>query len=176
MRSFFSLFLTFTAILLALSGIVLFLSPPSRVASDISWTFLWLGREQWLSLHLCTAFVVLILTLIHLLVYNWRVFVSYLKTRDRKVLSLRPGLFYSLLATVVILLGSALLLPPFNMVPEAREGIKDYYRGESVDEPREEGEEERRRRGRERQSSLELFLVTVQADEDDRGEREIFVR
>jgi hypothetical protein len=155
MRRFTVLILAFSAILLALSGIVLFIAPSNRIAIDISWSFLFLGRNQWLSLHLTSALIVLVLTCIHLIVYNWKVFVSYLRPRGKKVLGMQPSLLYSLLLLGVIFLGSALLLPPFHFLQHTREAIKDHYRAEYGIERRQDNDKNQRYR-RPQRSSREI--------------------
>lgn len=134
-RSFVSLLLTSSFIMLALSGIVLYVAPQCRVADIIEWRTLGLAKDQWASVHMTAAFVFLILAVIHLVVYNWKRFVAYLKPGRRRILALRPELLYSLLVAVVLLAGAALLLPPFNLLPDTHEAIQLHYRENSgIDE------------------------------------------
>ncbi len=148
LRVFLTLILTFCFIVLALSGISLYAAPQCRVADEISWRMLGLAKEQWNSLHLTTALITLILIFVHLLVYNWQPIKNYFKPKALKVLGLRPELFFSLLVAAVLVLGSALFWPPFNLLPESHEAIEQYYRDQY--------EVERPRRGQQ-QSLLQQF-------------------
>ena len=136
-RSFVSLLLTFGFIMLAVSGICLYVAPQCRVADEIGWRMLGLVKAQWESIHMTSAFVFLILAVVHLLVYNWKAFVAHLKPRAARILAMRPELLYSLVAAVILLVGAALIVPPFSLLPDAHHEIQMHYREESgIDEER----------------------------------------
>lgn len=127
-RAFVSLFLTFTFLALAISGICLYVAPQCRVADEISWRMLGLAKDQWASIHLSSALAFLVLGLIHLLIYNWKVFTAYLKPRAKKILSMRPELLGALVVFLVVLVGAALIIPPFSLLPETQDAIQTHYR------------------------------------------------
>ena len=148
-RAFVSLFLTFTFLALAISGICLYVAPQCRVAEEISWRMLGLAKDQWASIHLSSSLAFLVLGLIHLLVYNWKVFTVYLKPRATKILSMRPELLGALIVSLVLLAGAALIIPPFNLLPETHDAIQMHYREQSGIDDREDrdGRGEGRRSG-----------------------------
>jgi len=89
-----------------------------------------------------SALVFLVLAGIHLLVYNWKVFVAYLKPKANRILFMRPELLFSLLVALILLIGAALIVPPFSLLPETHDAVQIYYREKSgiddnIDERRE---------------------------------------
>ena len=152
-RSFITLLLTFCFIMLALSGIFLYVAPQCRVAEEIGWRMLGLKKDQWASIHMTSALVFLILSIIHLLIYNWKTFVAYLKPRASRILSMRPELLFSLLAAVTLLIGAALIVPPFSILPDTHDAIQMHYREKSgIDD---NTDERREGRGRGRRGEIE---------------------
>ncbi len=127
-RSFVSLLMTFDFIALALSGICLYFSPQCSVAEKLGWKMLWLEKDQWSCIHMASAFLFLILAGFHLLIYNWKALISYMKPRAKRILSMRRELFYSLVAALVLFLGAALILPPFRFLSSFNDAIKMQYR------------------------------------------------
>lgn len=152
-RSFITLLLTFCFIMLALSGICLYVAPQCRVAEEIGWRMLVLKKDQWASIHMTSALVFLILSIIHLLIYNWKAFVAYLKPRASRILSMRPELLFSLLAAVTLLIGAALIVPPFSILPDTHDAIQMHYREKSgIDD---NTDERREGRGRGQRGEIE---------------------
>lgn len=134
-RGFVSLLLSFCFLFLAISGIFLFVAPPCRVADEISWKVLGIAKEQWLSAHMTFALIFLIMAVIHLLVYNYRIFFGYMNSGKSRFLSMRPALLYALMLAVIIFAGAVLMLPPFNLLPGAHEAIQGHYRDQpGIDE------------------------------------------
>ena len=148
-RSFVSLLMTICFILLGLSGILLYTAPQCRVADEIGWRVLGLAKDQWSSVHMTMALIFLVLAVIHLIIYNWNVFVGYLKPRQKRILFMRRELFYSLVAGVILLAGAAMLFPPFHLLPDYHHEIQMYYREKSgIDDDNNETAKEREKRGR----------------------------
>ncbi len=152
-RSFVTLLLTFGFIMLALSGICLYVAPQCRVAEEIGWRMLGLEKGQWESIHMTSALVFLVLAGIHLLVYNWKLFVAYLKPKASRILAMRPELLFSLLVALILLIGAALIVPPFSIFPETHDAIQMHYREKSgIDD---NTDERREGRGRCRRGEVE---------------------
>lgn len=156
-RAFVSLFLTFTFLALAISGICLYVAPQCRVAEEISWRMLGLAKDQWASIHLSSALAFLVLGLIHLLIYNWKVFTAYLKPRAKKILSMRPELLGALVVSLVLLVGAALIIPPFSLLPETHDAIQMHYREQSGIDDRDDDRDGRGEGRRSRRSGNRLY-------------------
>lgn len=143
-----TVFLAF--IVMALSGIMLFLSPKGRVAYWAGWTFLGLDKDQWVAIH--TTFMVLFLaTGIWHIVLNWRPIVGYLKDRSKKLTVINRESVVAMVLTGLFLLGPIAGFPPFQQFLDAGEDIKDYWESVRGSPPWGHAEE----------SSLELFCRRI---------------
>ncbi len=156
MRAFVSLLLGLTFLGLVISGVCLYFAPPCRIAEQIGWGILGLCKEQWAAVHMVTALVFLVLAGVHLVAYNRRAFVGYMKRprREPERGLVRPELIASLILAVILVAGSAALVVPFKWVPDGQEAIERYYREKAdLESPDGIGERrgtgEGRRRGRE---------------------------
>ena len=128
-RGFVSLLLLFCSVPLALSGIFLFTAPQCWVAEEISWTMMGLAKDQWASVHMTFALVFLIVAVVHIVVYNWKPLVGHMKPGKRKqALSMRPELLVALVIAVIFLVGAALIILPFSLLPDTHDAIQRYYR------------------------------------------------
>jgi hypothetical protein len=113
-------------IVLACSGLMLFVSPRGRVAQWGNWTLLGLTKDQLIDIH--TTVMVLFLTVgIWHIVLNWRSIVGYLKNRPRKRNFFTPEFILSLALCLLFLVGPLAGLPPFRQFLEAREEIKAFW-------------------------------------------------
>ncbi|HYN38594.1 MAG TPA: DUF4405 domain-containing protein [Rhodospirillales bacterium] len=60
-----------SAIILLISGVVLFIAPSGRIASATQWALLWLDKDGWVNLHNVFA-ILFVAGLIWHLVFNWK--------------------------------------------------------------------------------------------------------
>jgi hypothetical protein len=119
-----TVFLSF--IFLALSGIMLFVSPKGRVANWAGWSLLGLSKDQYSAIH--TTFMVLFLVMgIWHIVLNWRPIVGYLKDRSKKVRVFTPESTFALVLSLLFLAGPLFRIPPFKQFLDFGEGIKLYW-------------------------------------------------
>ncbi len=126
-RGFVSLLLTFAALLMTLSSLVLYVLPHGRISYWNAFTLLGLDKDQWSTIHVIAGFSLLIAVGFHL-VYNWKPFVNYLKTKRNELLA-------ALILTLVFLLGSAAQLPPFSCIMELGETMKMGWEAEPPPAP-----------------------------------------
>ncbi len=127
-----TVFLAF--IFLALSGIMLFLSPQGRVAYWAGWTLFGLSKEQYTAVH--TTFMVLFLVAgIWHIVLNWKPIVGYLKDRTRRVRLFTPESSVAMALGLFFLLGPLVGLPPFKQFLDAGAGVKDFWEASSGSPP-----------------------------------------
>lgn len=122
-RRFISLLLTIAFAVLSLSGIVMYIAPPGRVANWTNWTLMGLTKTQWGEIH--TIFSILFVTsgITHL-VYNWQVLISYLKDRMRQTYRLKAELLIAAVVCCICLFGAVFHVPPFGTVTDVGEAIK----------------------------------------------------
>ncbi len=145
-RGFVSLLMTICFAGLALSGVILYFSPSGRIAEATGWTVLALTKTQWASLHQVTALAILILSVIHLFVFNWKTFLCYIrqkrahrrkeKTSPETVswvtrIRIPKEVLASVLFSVVLYVGAITLITPFGWLQEGSHAIRDNYRHEA---------------------------------------------
>ncbi len=114
-RAFVSLFLLISALVITVTGVVLYLSPPGRIANWTGWMILGLTKTQWQGIH--TVFALLFVVAVGIHTYlNWRVILSYLYDRVRG--GVRRGRELALACFAIVLVFGLTLgnLPPFSMV------------------------------------------------------------
>jgi hypothetical protein len=160
-----TVFLSF--IFLALSGVMLFLSPQGRVAYWAGWTLFGLDKDQYSAIH--TTFMVLFLTVgVWHIALNWKPITGYLKNRSKQFRLFTPESSLALALALVFLAGSLLGMPPFKQFLDAGQGVKDYWEGAHGSPPwghAEESSLQRFCRGMEDYERVETGrLVTVDCD------------
>ncbi|MBE0675343.1 MAG: DUF4405 domain-containing protein [Bacteroidales bacterium] len=110
----FSLFLSFLAI--TISGIILYVAPPGRIARWTDWQMLGFNRGQWEDLHTLFSYLFIILGLFHLLMFNWKLFFSYIRSRITSRLNRRREMVFALITFTVIAGFTLAKLPPVYSV------------------------------------------------------------
>ncbi len=125
-RGFTSLIVTTGFLLMTITGIVLYISPRGRIANWTGWEMLGLGKEEWSGLHINIAIILLAASVLHL-IYNWKPFVSYLRSRAGKINGMRreAGLAAAVLLTTGMF--SFFEIAPFGTTLAWQEQIKDYW-------------------------------------------------
>lgn len=113
-RAFISLSMTVAFIALIVSSVVLYIVPPGRDAYWTNWKLWGLDKDQWGALHTVGGLSFIIFGIIHLILYNWKVFWNYIVSRIRKNLSKRAEL-----ATAVVLNILIVVVCIFNWFPSS---------------------------------------------------------
>jgi hypothetical protein len=126
-RSFTSFILAWTFLALLLSGSVLFVSPPGRVANWTDWRLLFLTKMQWTAVHTLMAAIFLIGGFFHLLKFNWRIFYAYLMKKREATLQFKREMVLSGLVFLLVLAGTLLRLPPFQTLVSYGELAKNSW-------------------------------------------------
>ncbi len=112
-RSFVSFILFFSLFWLLISGTVLFIAPPGRVAHWQLWK-LGFDKEQWQAQHDIFSYIFVILTIWHLFWLNWKKMWSYVKIKSVRGLRKRNELIASSAIIILIFLGTMYDIPPFS--------------------------------------------------------------
>lgn len=133
-RTFTTLILAWTFVALIVSGTILYVSPPGRIANWTRWSIFSLTKQQWQAVHTLSAIVFLAGGLFHLLKFNWKAFVNYLRKRSETRLRFRWEIVGSLGLFLLVMAGTIASLPPFGTVMVAGEKIKESW-GVPSDEP-----------------------------------------
>jgi len=117
-RVFISFGLTWSLLIIFVSGIVLYIAPAGRYANWVNWKILGYTREGWQSIHTIFSITFVVLSVFHLFTVNWNAFWSYIKSKTSLGINKKKELLISSGLTIVFLLGTSYALPPFNYVSE----------------------------------------------------------
>ena len=71
-----------------ISGIILYISPPGRVANWTNWSVWGLSKEEWGAIHTIFGYVLLFIIAIHIY-YNWKMLWNFIWSKVRKAMNLR---------------------------------------------------------------------------------------
>lgn len=115
-RALTSLTLLWMFLALLVSGVVLFIAPPGRIAHWTDWALLGLTKEQWQAVHTLAALTFVVGGVFHLLDLNRRAIWNYLKRSRRPDSPFRMSLLFSVVLSIVVLAGTVAGLPPFSLV------------------------------------------------------------
>ena len=125
-RAFVALTVFLNALILAISGIVLYVAPAGRIAHATEWALLGLDKDQWETIHTVLSLVFVIIVFFHVK-YNWRSLLAYLKDRVRKVYSLQKELAVATALVLVVLVISIYNLPPAQQIMDLSENLNDFW-------------------------------------------------
>jgi hypothetical protein len=125
-RTFTSVFLGLSFLAAVVSGAILFLSPPGRIANWTNWTIAGLTKNQWIALHVCFTVAFLVVAIFHV-IFNWRPLVSYFKDRVTRRLGFRPEWLAALAVAVAIGWGTLASTAPFRWLMAASETLKQGW-------------------------------------------------
>jgi hypothetical protein len=115
-RVFISAGLALAFLVMLVSGLVLYISPPGRVANWTDWNLFGLSKRGWQNQHVMFGFAFIVLSIFHLFVINWKAFLSYIKSKASKDLNHPAELAASLILFVALAVGTFWHLPPFEQI------------------------------------------------------------
>lgn len=126
LRSFTSLLVALGFLALLVSGSVLLVSPPGRVANWTDWRMLGLSKHGWGDLHITFGALFVVGGLIHL-AFNWRPMLQHLG----RGLASRPGLRLEWVAAVLVggavFAGTRAGVPPFSSLLAWSEQVRGSW-------------------------------------------------
>lgn len=133
-RGFVSLYVAVSFIIMAITGIMLYISPPGRVAHWSNWTLLWLTKTQWQAIHTVFSLLFVGMAGIHLY-FNWKPILTYFRTKAQTHIRLRRE--FMLAAGVTVFIGSFTLLelPPFQSIMDLGEKVSYSWATEETEPP-----------------------------------------
>jgi len=133
-KGFTSLLLTFSFLVVAFTGTILYFSPKGKVANWTGWTMLGLQKEQWSAVHICAGLLLLIVAGVHLYL-NWGIFWSYLNKKTVAGIHLKWELAAALLIVAGVAAGAYFNLPPCSVLVRWNDQIKVYWARRAVAPP-----------------------------------------
>jgi len=125
-RAFISVTTALSFMAMSVTGVVLFVTPPGRIAHWTGWRMLALTKDQWAGLHIWFSLIFMIAAVLHLYL-NWRSFLSYFRNKIRKAFALRTE--WAIALFLCILVGWATLanVKPFSSLLIWNETIKNSW-------------------------------------------------
>lgn len=123
-------------VLLAVTGVVLFIEPHGRVAYWRDWRLFGLNKDQWDGMHMAAAVLFLVAGTVHL-VHNWRTIVNYLGLSRRRRRPRGRELLGALALGAVVVVGAITAIPPFANLFALNEAAKSSWAAvdEAADAP-----------------------------------------
>jgi hypothetical protein len=122
-RAFVSVTTALSFVAMSITGVVLFVTPPGRVAHWTGWRMWALTKEQWGGLHIWFSLIFMIAAVLHLCL-NWRLFLSYFRSRVRKAFALRTEWVIAMLLCGIVGWATLANVKPFSSLLNWNEAIK----------------------------------------------------
>jgi hypothetical protein len=126
-RIFISFGLVVSFFMLILSGAILYISPPGRVANWMDWRLLGLTKTGWQNQHIIFGFTFAVLSLFHLFLINWKAFLSYLKSKTTAGLKNPVELSAVLTLALLFGIGTYFSIQPFSALIDFGNGISGSW-------------------------------------------------
>ena len=121
-------------LVMAITGIVLYVAPPGRVANWTNWTLLWLTKDQWAAVHISSSLVFVLAGLTHL-VMNRKPFFNYLHTRFHGHEMPRAEGIVAVVGVVALVWGTLANVPPISFLLDLNERAKLMWSTDVAAEP-----------------------------------------
>ncbi len=135
-RVFISFGLCLSFIMILVSGVILYIFPGGKGNSGFIWEMAGMAKPAWQNQHIIFGFAFSLLSLFHLLLFNWKAFFSYLKTKTTEGLS-RPGeLLIIVLLCMFFGVGTYFKIQPFSGILEFGKSIAKSWDGNNTQEPK----------------------------------------
>ncbi len=134
-RSLTSLLLLWMFLVLLVSGVVLYIAPPGRIAHWSHWRILGLTKEGWQALHTVSALAFVIGGLFHLLRFNWGAVTSYLSRSRRGHAAFFWSSLGSTLIALAVIAGTLAGIPPFSSVTHLGDRAKQSWAEPGLEPP-----------------------------------------
>ncbi len=107
-----------------LTSVIFYIVPQGRIAYWSDWHLWGLSKEQWGNIHINTGILFVLALILHIY-YNWNLIFKYLKDRTKKVKVFTGDFNVALVLTVVCILGTNFMIPPFSLILNISQNIKD---------------------------------------------------
>ncbi|RPJ70256.1 MAG: DUF4405 domain-containing protein [Acidobacteria bacterium] len=133
-RAFVTFYIVLSFLVIAASGLVLYISPPGRVANWSQWSLGGLTKANWQAVHTVFTFLFVVAAAVHIY-FNWRVILAYVKSkvgagvRRGRELTLASGVAAAVLTLTIV------GMPPFSSVMSYGESVKNSWSNPSTEPP-----------------------------------------
>jgi len=128
LRAFASVLAGISFLLMAVTGLVLFIAPSCRIARDSSWAVWGHDKDQWIAIHVWLSIAFVVASFIHIYL-NWAALANYFKTKLHKGLAFRYEWVCALAICVLIYAGASYGVAPFSSLMVWKESFKHTETG-----------------------------------------------
>lgn len=122
-KKFTSISILFSSLIMLVSGIAVYFSPPSHISGFLGWEFLYLSKKSWMSLHVNSGLIFCVFFIFHTF-FNIRFLKRYLYPQKIKFSKGFAPLIISTLLIFYMVAGSFYQLFPFDKVLKIGRGFK----------------------------------------------------
>jgi DNA-binding phage protein len=134
-RIFISFGLFIALFMMLVSGMILYISPPGRVANWTDWRLIGLTKTGWRNQHLIFGFAFLLLSLFHLFLVNWKAFLCYLKTKTAEGVKRPTELLAILFLSSLFGVGTYYGIEPFSTIIQFGNRMSSSWEGKAKQAP-----------------------------------------
>jgi len=127
-----SLVVTLAFLVLATTGVILYVSPQGRVANWTGWNVWGLSKEEWAAAHTTAALLFLVASGFHIY-FNWNTLVCYVVRRRR--LNLKREMIGAAAVVAAVFVGTVVGIPPLSGIADLNDRIKAHWEGRSEQAP-----------------------------------------
>jgi len=124
-----SLTMMLTMIVMTYTGIILFITPPGRIAHWSQWKILGMTKEQFASVHSTFMVLFIIATILHVY-YNWKPLTSYMKNKAKEMVVFTKEMVIAVALTLFFLTGALYEFTPFSDFLNFGGDVKDSWEKE----------------------------------------------
>ncbi|MDH4201968.1 MAG: DUF4405 domain-containing protein [Phycisphaerae bacterium] len=122
-RAFVSLLAAFSFATLAVTGVILYITPPGRIANWTNWTFWALNKQQWIGLHTCFATLFFIVSVLHIWL-NFKPLISYFVNKAQAASKFRVEWLLAIIVCGIVFAGAMKPFAPFSSLLNLNDRIK----------------------------------------------------
>jgi hypothetical protein len=116
----------FSFIWLSFTGIILYIMPPGRIAYWVDWHIFGLNKDNIGQTHIVISMLFLISMVLHIWL-NFGAIVSYMKSRNKKLIFFTPETTAGLLISCIVFFGTLYGVAPFSTINYALSDYKEDY-------------------------------------------------
>lgn len=124
-----SLVMLLTMFSMTFTGIILFITPPGRVANWANWQLFGISKELYANLHSTFMVLFIFATILHIF-YNWRPLISYMKNTTREFILFTKEMIISTVLLILFIFGTVYEVSPFSNFLDFGNDIKGSWEKE----------------------------------------------
>jgi len=126
LRTLTSFFTMFGFLIIAVTGLVLYIVPEGRIAYWTHWELIGLAKTDWGNIHILSSILFIAAGIFHTY-FNWKPIVNYIKDRVTGGLNSKRELAISSAVSVIIIFSALFSIPPLSYMIDFNEYVKDKW-------------------------------------------------